>query len=40
MTRFWKAGSVDYKTVPQLQAVDLEPFRKKEGEEVRMTVAN
>ena len=38
VTRYWKAGSVDYKKVPQLQGVDLEPFRKKGGEEVRVSV--
>ena len=39
VTRFWRAGSVDYKKVPQLQGVDLEPYRKKGPEEVRVTVA-
>ncbi len=39
VTRYWKAGSVDYKKVPQLQGVDLEPFRKKGGEEVRVTIS-
>lgn len=39
VTRYWKAGNVDYKEVPQLQGVDLEPFRKKGGEEVRVTIS-
>ena len=39
VTRFWKAGSVDYKRVPQLQGVDLEAYRGKAREEVRVSVA-
>lgn len=38
VTRFWKAGSVDYKKVPQLQGVDLEAYRRKGAEEVRIAV--
>ena len=38
VTRFWKAGSVDYKKVPQLQGVDLEAYRRKGAEEVRISV--
>ena len=38
VTRFWKQGSVDYKQVPELQGVDLEPYRKKGGFETRVTV--
>lgn len=37
VTRFWKAGAVDYKRVPQLQGVDLEQFRAKAREEVRVS---
>ncbi len=39
VTRFWKAGSVDYKKVPQLAGVDLEAYRGKGREEVRVSVA-
>jgi putative phage-type endonuclease len=38
VTRFWKQGSVDYKRVPELQGVDLEPYRKKGGFETRITI--
>jgi len=39
VTRFWKQGSVDYKKVPELIGVDLERYRKRATEEVRVTVA-
>jgi len=39
VTRFLKAGSVDYKRVPQLDGVDLDQYRSKAREEVRVTVA-
>jgi hypothetical protein len=38
VTRFWKAGNVDYKRVPGLQGVDLNAYRGKAREEVRITV--
>lgn len=38
VSRYMKAGSVDYKKVPQLQDVDLELYRGKTREEVRVTV--
>jgi hypothetical protein len=38
VTRFWKAGSVDYKRVVELKGVDLEQYRGKAREEVRVTV--
>lgn len=38
VTRFWKQGSVDYKKVPELAAVDLEAYRGKGREEVRVAV--
>jgi putative phage-type endonuclease len=38
VTRYWKAGNVDYKRVPELQGVDLELYRGKMLEEVRVTV--
>lgn len=34
VTRFWKAGSVNYKKVVELQGVDLERYRSKGREEV------
>lgn len=37
VTRYWKAGNVDYKKVPALQGVDLEKYRGKAREEVRIT---
>lgn len=39
VSRYWKIGSVDYKRVPQLHGVDLEPYRGAPREEVRVTVA-
>jgi len=38
VTRYWKAGSVDYKKVVELRGVDLEQYRGKGREEVRVTV--
>ena len=40
VTRFWKRGSVDYKRVPELAGMDLEPYRGKSREELRITIAN
>ena len=37
VTRFWKAGGVDYKKVVELRGVDLERYRGKAREEVRVT---
>lgn len=37
VTRYWKAGNVDYKKVPALQGVDLRLYRGKAREEVRVT---
>ncbi|MBK9160410.1 MAG: YqaJ viral recombinase family protein [Nitrosomonadales bacterium] len=39
VTRYWKAGNVDYKKVVELQGVDLEQYRGKMREEVRVSVA-
>ena len=39
VTRFWKAGNVDYKKVVELKGVDLEQYRGKAREEVRVSVA-
>lgn len=38
VTRFWKQGNVDYKRVPALQGLDLDAYRGKAREEVRITV--
>jgi putative phage-type endonuclease len=38
VTRYWKQGSVDYKSIPALQSVDLDSYRGKAKEEVRVTV--
>ncbi len=38
VTRFWKAGNVDYKKVQVLQGMDLNQFRGKAREEVRVSV--
>lgn len=38
VTRLWKAGSVDYKRVPELAGVELDCYRGKGREEVRVTV--
>jgi predicted phage-related endonuclease len=38
VTRFLKAGAVDYKRVPELAGVDLERYRGPTREEVRVTV--
>lgn len=39
VTRFARQGAVDYKRVPQLKGVDLEPYRKEARIEVRVTAA-
>ena len=36
VTRFWKQGNVDYKKVPQLQGLDLNPYRGKARQKVRV----
>jgi putative phage-type endonuclease len=36
VTRFWKAGAVDYKKVPQLEGVDLACYRTAARQEVRV----
>ena len=38
VTRYWKAGSVDYKKVPELAGVDLDAYRQKGRWETRITV--
>jgi hypothetical protein len=39
VVRLWKAGNVDYKKVPELRGVDLDRYRGKGREEVRVTLA-
>jgi putative phage-type endonuclease len=39
VTRFWKTGNVVYKDIPALKGVDLNKFRGKAREEVRVSVA-
>lgn len=36
--QFWKTGNVDYKKVPQLKGVDLDAYRGKAREEIRVSV--
>jgi predicted phage-related endonuclease len=37
VTRYWKSGSVNYKAVPQLRGVDLEPYRSAGRFETRVS---
>lgn len=39
VTRYWKQGSVDYKRIPELKGVDLDQWRGRAREEVRVTSA-
>ena len=38
VTRFWKAGNVEYKKVPQLAGVDSEQYRGQRRSEVRISL--
>ena len=38
VTRYWKAGNVDYKKIPELKKVDLEEYRGPGRYEVRVSV--
>ncbi len=38
VTRYWRQGNVDYKQIPELKGMNLEPYRRKASEEVRVTV--
>ena len=38
VTRYWKAGSVEYKRVPELATVDLDAYRGKRRTEVRVSI--
>jgi predicted phage-related endonuclease len=37
VTRYWKSGAIDYKKVPELEALDLEKHRGAPREETRVT---
>ena len=39
VVKLWKAGNVDYKAIPELRGVNLDRYRLKGREEVRVTVA-
>lgn len=39
VTKYWKQGNVDYKKVPQLHGMDLDAYRGKMREEVRVSMA-
>jgi hypothetical protein len=39
VTRFWKTGAVDYKKIEALKGIDLDQYRGKAREEIRITVA-
>ena len=38
VVKLWKAGSIDYKAIPELKGVNLNRYRGKGREEVRVTV--
>jgi hypothetical protein len=38
VSRYWKAGNVDYKKVPELAGVDLDKYRGPARQEVRVTM--
>jgi hypothetical protein len=38
VVRLWKAGNVDYKVIPELKGINLDRYRGKGREEVRVTV--
>lgn len=40
VTRFWKTGTVECKNVPELKGVDLERYRGKARQEVRVSIAD
>ena len=37
VTRYWKTGTVDWKKIPELHGVDLEPYRGAPREETRVS---
>ena len=38
VTQFWKSGAVDYRRIPALQGVDLEPYRSASRQEHRISI--
>ena len=40
VTKYWKAGTIDYKEVPELKEVDLEDYRGAGRFEVRVSVSS
>jgi putative phage-type endonuclease len=40
VTRYWKAGNVDYKRITALQGIDVTPYRGAAREEIRVTEKN
>ncbi len=38
VTRYWRAGAIDYKKIPELRALDLEQYRGAAREETRVTL--
>jgi hypothetical protein len=38
VTKFWRRGNIDYKRVPELNGLDLEVYRGKGREEVRISM--
>lgn len=39
IARLYKQDNIDYKSIPQLQSLDLEQYRGKTKEEVRITIS-
>ena len=39
VTRYWKTGTVDYKKLPELKGIDLEPYRSASWQGVKVTVS-
>jgi len=40
VTRLWKRGNIDYKRVPQLNGLNLEPYRGSSRQETRVVVVD
>jgi len=38
VTRYWKARAIEYKTIPELDRVDVEKYRGAPRQETRITV--
>jgi len=39
VTRYWKSGAIDYKEIPELKVLDLDPYRGAPRAETRITIA-